>query len=290
MRSQYSQFIFRVSETDPTLCTYISEGIEKAKQMAETKSVNFPVNDGTTVIVSERIAGILASICGSIKAVKRAKDGVMVRHLYVPDFVSLDVNGIKKNLPLWQMVADEEQLHRVLEGEGRIRHDGSNSFLAENFRRDAWPETDADVVETKEATVKTGQTPEALRVKQRDWLDDTALYKNTIDEVRQLADGEVSDIVQAAYQAALESIGAGFCYAQTKAELCSYFLATCRNKTYELDRRRRKQRKTHSQITEQFAEGPLHHVRRVAPKHALDHAEKEHGAHRDSNFWGHARP
>lgn len=239
-------------------------------EMAATKSVNFPVNDGTTVIVSERIAGILASICGSIKAVKRAKDGVMVRHLYVPDFVSLDVNGIKKNLPLWQMVADEEQLHRVLEGEGRIRHDGSNSFLPENFRRDAWPETDVDVVETKEATVKTGQTPEALRVKQRDWLDDAVLYQTAIRQTKKLADGEVEDIVQASLLAALEQIGAGLCESQTQAALCSYFLATCRNKTYELDRHRRKQRKTHEAMTDDFAEGPLHHVRRTAPTAQLD--------------------
>src|SRR5258708_30222845 len=109
MRSQHPKNIFRWSETDPDLCTYISEGMKKAKQMTATKSVNFPVSDGTVVVLSERMAGILGSICKSVKAVKRTKGGVMVRHLYVPDFVSLDVNGIKKLLPLWQMVADEEQ-------------------------------------------------------------------------------------------------------------------------------------------------------------------------------------
>jgi hypothetical protein len=240
--------------------------------MAATKSVKFPVNDGTTVIVSGHIAGILASICKSVKAVKRTKDGVMVRHLYVPDFVSLDVNGIKKLLPLWQFVVGEEQLHRTLDGEGRVHHDGSTSFLPENFRRDAWPEIDPDVVifPRFQATAKVGQTKDAMRIKQREWLDDATLYQTATRQTEKLADGEVSDIVQAAYEAALESIDAGFCYAQTKAELCSYFLATCRNKTHELDRHRRKQRKTHETMTDDFAEGPLHHVRRTAPKPQLD--------------------
>jgi hypothetical protein len=234
-----------------------------------TKSVNYPVSDGTTVVLSERIAGILRSIpCKSVRAIKRK---AKVDH-YVPDWVSLDVNGIKKLLPLWQFVVEEEQLHRVLEGDGLIHHDGSASFLLENFRRDAWPEIDAAVLEMKDATVKTGQTSEVLRIKQREWLDDATLYQTAVRQTQKLADSEVSDIVQAACEAALEAIGAGFCYAQTKAELCSYFLATCRNKTHELDRHRRKQRKTHTQITDDFADGPLHHVKRTAPKPQLVNA------------------
>ena len=236
-------------------------------ETAVTKSVNYPVSDGTTVVLSEGVASLLQYIgCEKVRAIKRKAK----RDLYVPDWILLDVNGIKKMLPLWQMVADNDQLHRVLEGEGFIHHDGSASFLPENFRRDAWPEIDATVLETKEATIKTGQTPEALRVKQREWLDDGTLYQTAIRQTQKLADGEVDDIVQAALLAALEQIDAGLCESQTKAALCSYFLATCRNKTYELDRQRRKQRRTHEAMTDDFAEGPLHHVRRTAPTPRLD--------------------
>ena len=238
--------------------------------MTVTKSVNYPVSDGTTVVLSERIAGILQSIpCKSVRAIKRK---AKVDH-YVSDWVSLDVNGIKKQLPLWQFVVEEEQLHRVLEGDGLIHHDGSNSFLAENFRRDTWGEIDASVLETEEATVKTGKTPEANRVQQRAWLDDAVLYQTAIRQTKKLADGEVDDIVQAALLAALEQIDAGLCESQTQAALCSYFLATCRNKAFELDRHRRKQRKTHTTITEQFEEGPQHYVRRIAPKQSLSGLE-----------------
>jgi hypothetical protein len=243
------------------------EGKEMSAETAVTKSVNYPVSDGTTVVLDERIASILQSIsCKSVRAIKRKAK----RDLYVPDWISLEVNGIKKLTPLWQFVVQEEQLHRVLEGEGRIHHDGSNSFLPENFRRDAWPEIDVVVVETNEATAKVGQTPESVRMKQRAWLDDAVLYQTAIRQTKKLADGEVEDIVQASLLAALEQIDAGHCESQTQAALCSYFLATCRNKTYELDRQRRKQRKTHEMMTDDFAEGPLHHVRRIAPTAQLD--------------------
>src|SRR5258708_7845166 len=195
--------------------------------MTVTKSVNYPVSDGTAVVLSEGVASVLQYIgCKKVKAIKRKAR----RDLYVPDWILLDVLGIKKMLPLWQMVANEDQLHRVLEGEGRIHHDGSNSFLPENFRRDPWPELDASVLETKEPTAKTGQTPENIRVQQREWLDDAVLYQTAIRQTQKLADGEVGDFVQEAFQAAFEAVVAGLCDAETKAALCSYFLATCRNK------------------------------------------------------------
>src|SRR5258708_4021075 len=134
--------------------------------MTVTKNVNFPCSDASFVVLTERMADVVMSIpCKNVRVVKRTnKAGVLVKNYYVPDWILLDVLGIKKMLPLWQMVANEDQLHKVLEGEGRIHHDGSNSFLPENFRRDPWPELDASVLETKEPTAKTGQTPENIRV------------------------------------------------------------------------------------------------------------------------------
>jgi hypothetical protein len=253
--------------TIPTL--YMVWEKEWAKVMSVTKSVNFPVNDGTEVVMSEQTAELLAGICKKVKAVKSRKDGVVVRHLYVPDWVAME-HGLNQHIPLWQFVVMQDALHRKLDGDGRIYHDGSESFLPENFRRDEWPETDDSVLpkEQKQVAVKMGQTLESVRAQQREWLDDAVLYETAFRQTNRSAD--VVDAVQSAYEAALKQIDAGRCKAQTKAELCGYVLATCRNKFFEMVRHNVEHRKTHSRMTENFEDGEQHHVRRTAPKPRQD--------------------
>jgi hypothetical protein len=236
--------------------------------MDVTKTVNFPVSDGTTVVLTEGTANSLVNVCKKIKAVKGRKDGMPVRHLYVPDWIQYEAKGVK--MPLWQFVTMDLTLYKVLEGDGRIHHDGSNSFLRENFRRDRWPETDDTVLPTqrKPVTVKTGQTVEGVRAQQREWLDDAVLYETAVRVTDRSAD--VVDAVQSAYEAALSQIDSGLCKAGTKAELCAYVLSTCKHKFFEMVRRNQKHSKTHSRITEDFEEGEQHHVKRTAPKQNPD--------------------
>jgi hypothetical protein len=268
---------------------YIGEGEKRERTMLVTKSVNFPVNDGSFVVVSERVARFLAdSDCKSVRVSKRQKKGgTIVCHFYVMDIFKWLVNEVKVFNTLRRTVVEVERFHLTLPGEGMIYHDGSNSYLPENFRRDEWPELDKTVLEPKVQTLKSGQTAEALRIKQAEWLNSSTLYETALRQTKRVGDGDTNDIVQAAFLATLEKVNAGLCDAACEAQLCSFFLATCQNKTSELTRKRKDIRKSHEKLTDDFAEGEQHHVRRTAPKMALDEAASNYGAHRDSNVWKH---
>ena len=253
------------------------EGKRVSEVAIETKSVTYPCSDGTAVVLSEGFAGLLDSDGQkTVKAVKkRNKDGQVTRHLYVRDWLTWQVNEVVVMQPLWQAVVVNAGFDRRLPGDGRIHHDGSDSFLLGNFFREEWPEIDNSVVAAHEQnSVKTGDTPEALRVQQREWLNDETLLNKGIAGCVRMADAESSDIVQASFMAVLENINAGLCRANNKGALCEYFLSTVRNKTKEFVRYRQKNRKTHDTIDDQFEEGPLHHVKCTATTKNLSFYDK----------------
>jgi hypothetical protein len=215
--------------------------INEYAQMSSNLPVEFPVSDGSSIIVSDFTYAVLMTMWDGIDRAKAVKaDGK--RYLYTPvpipdmSYVNWYYNRSHEPrvMPWDRFVAyNVLGLHQSLAGDGRIIHDGSDSFLPSNYSRQEFPEHDDVDPEPEPAAPRPRRVavvgPEVIN-QQLQWLSE----KELVLKARRCAAKKTNqtvgnDVVQNALLAVLTDVQDGQVKAVTREKLWAYAMRVVRN-------------------------------------------------------------
>jgi hypothetical protein len=214
--------------------------IDEYAQMNSETPVDFPVTDGTSVIVSDFTYGVLMTMWDGIDRVKAVKAGNS-RYLYtpvpIPDMSYANWYFNRSHEPrvmAWDRFVAYNVLflHQHLAGDGRIVHDGSDSFLPSNYNRQEFPEYD-EVDPEPESGPKPRRVavvgPEVIN-QQLQWLSDKELVLKARRCAAKKTNQTVAhDVVQIALLAVLTDVQDGQVKAVAREKLFAYAMRVVRN-------------------------------------------------------------
>lgn len=201
--------------------------------------VEFPVSDGTSIIVSDFTYAVLATMWDGIDRVKAVKAGD-IRYLYTPvpipdmSYANWYFNRSHEPrvMPWDRFVAYNVLfLHLHLAGDGRIVHDGSDSFLPSNYSRQEFPEhDDVDDPEPAQRPRRVAVVgPEVINDQVR-WLGDKELVLKARRCATKKTNSKIGEeVVQYALLAVLQNVQDGQVRATTHEQFFGYVLRVVRN-------------------------------------------------------------
>ncbi|HEV3420848.1 MAG TPA: hypothetical protein VG075_11130 [Candidatus Acidoferrum sp.] len=189
----------------------------------ETKTVTFPCTDGSAVTVPEMVAAELEAF--DVKRVRVVKSNG-TRYFYIKtDYFIFDAHDMPEDVPLWRFVAYSAKLFDVLPGLGQIEHDGSDSFLLENFSREAEPKTLEPVTKPRPVKSYTPKISAELITKQLAWFAEPSLHLEAVKWAAVHTNPRVGEeVLQQTSIKLLEQIRGGQCLAQTAEQFHNYVL------------------------------------------------------------------
>jgi hypothetical protein len=212
--------------------------INEYAQMNSETPVDFPVSDGTSIIVSDFTYAVLMTMWDGIDRVKAVKAGNS-RYLYtpvpIPDMSYLNWYFNRSHepriMPWDRFVAYSVlYLHQSMPGDGLIVHDGSDSFLPSNYSRQEFPEHDDVEPESAPKPRRVAVvSPEVINEQLR-WLGDKELVLKARRCAAKKTNNKIGEeIVQYALLAVLQNVQDGQVKAATREQFFGYTLQVVRN-------------------------------------------------------------
>ncbi len=216
--------------------------------------VEFPVSDGSAITVSEYAANFLRSECGvtKVKAVRVAGGSYLYMPKKMPEHLgvlSVYTGQVGRNVtwPLTDFLARHVyHFHLFLPGEGRIRHDGSSSFLPGNFTRDAWsePRPEPQQKQPKSVTEHVPSVGKETIEQQLLWCEDSDLQKSAYRVAAKKLNAQVGpDVVHDVFCELLAAILRGKCQRTEQKDFNGWVIGAVKYKCCEIANPGRKKNK-----------------------------------------------
>ena len=190
----------------------------------------FPCSDGTTVVLPFFAAYTLARV-GIRKIRVVAANGKKYYYVQWP-------GEPEQSLTRW-LILEHYQLHRKLDGQGRIHHDGSDRFLPENFWREEFERGTAEPNEqrTRQRTACSSDPqvgPDTIS-QQLDWLGAGTLRRKALACIAAKTNpAHAQEIFQTVCVKVLPQIQRGQCKATSPVQFNDYVLTICRNECCDI--------------------------------------------------------
>jgi hypothetical protein len=200
-------------------------------------TVRLNCTDGSTVMVNHFAAFFLADIFG-IDTVKAVNSNGK-RYLYTP--VIPDPNPLNayrggalapRRWPFADFLARHVYfLHRHLPGDGRIIHNGSDSFLPTDYTREEFERLPLESEpEPRPVVAREPKVPAGVIQQQLGWLGESLMRKSLAKAAKKLNRDIAADVVHEVVVELLETINSGLCEKTTEEDFKNWVLGAVNNR------------------------------------------------------------